>query len=70
VLSACARAGIGKIDIIDFDRISLSSLNRHAFATRRHVNRSKVEIFKDFFKELVPNIDLTIHEAYVTVDNV
>ena len=45
-------------------------MNRHAFATRRHVNRSKVEIFKDFFKELVPNIDLTIHETYVTVDNV
>ena len=29
-----ARSGIKKLRIIDFDRISLSSLNRHAFATR------------------------------------
>ena len=34
VLSALARAGVHHIRIIDFDRVSLSSLNRHAFATR------------------------------------
>jgi len=45
VLSALARAGVKKIRIIDFDRITLSSLNRHAFATRKNVGISKVQIF-------------------------
>ena len=37
-----ARSAIRKIKIIDFDRISLNSLNRHAFATREDVGFSKV----------------------------
>lgn len=37
VLSCLARSGVGEIAIIDFDQITLSSLNRHAFATREHV---------------------------------
>jgi len=37
-----ARSGVRKIKIIDFDRISLNSLNRHAFATREDVGFSKV----------------------------
>ena len=45
VLSALARAGVRKIRIIDFDRISLSSLNRHAFATRENVGIAKVIFF-------------------------
>lgn len=46
VLSAMIRSGVKKIGIVDFDRVTLSSLNRHAFATRRHVGLSKVEVFK------------------------
>ena len=65
-----ARAGVGKLDIVDFDRVTLSSLNRHAFANRTHVNRSKVEVFKEFIRSLVPDCDLTIHETFVTPENV
>ena len=39
---ALARSGVKKIRIIDFDRITLNSLNRHAFATRLDVGLSKV----------------------------
>ena len=42
ILSCLARSGIGEIAIIDFDRVTLSSLNRHAFATRVHVGYPKV----------------------------
>ena len=36
------RSGIMKIRIIDFDQVSLSSLNRHAVATQKDVGKSKV----------------------------
>ena len=45
IASGCARpcrAGVGKLRLIDFDNVSLSSLNRHACATRRDVGHPKV----------------------------
>lgn len=70
VLSACARSGIRNITIVDFDQVTLSSLNRHAFATRKHVGKSKVKVFQEYLSELVPHLKLVIHECYVTPDNV
>ena len=37
-----ARSGIGKLRFVDFDQVTLSSLNRHAIATRADVGISKV----------------------------
>ena len=42
-VSALARSGIGRIRLIDFDQVTLSSLNRHALATLSDVGTSKVE---------------------------
>jgi tRNA A37 threonylcarbamoyladenosine dehydratase len=44
-LLSLALGGVRNITIIDFDRVSISSLNRHAIATRDHVGKSKVEVF-------------------------
>jgi hypothetical protein len=34
-----ARSGVGKLRLVDFDQVTLSSLNRHAVATRDDVGR-------------------------------
>ena len=36
------RSGVTRIRIIDFDQVSLSSLNRHSLATLADVGKSKV----------------------------
>ena len=36
-----ARSGIGRLRLVDFDQVSLSSLNRHAVATHADVGRPK-----------------------------
>jgi tRNA A37 threonylcarbamoyladenosine dehydratase len=36
-----ARSGISRIRLIDFDQVTLSSLNRHAVATMQDVGKSK-----------------------------
>jgi tRNA A37 threonylcarbamoyladenosine dehydratase len=33
VVNMLIRSGVGRIGIVDFDRVSLSSLSRHAYAT-------------------------------------
>jgi len=49
-----ARSGVRKLRLIDFDNVTLSSLNRHAVATRRDVGIPKVEACSSHFKEIAP----------------
>jgi len=51
-----ARSGIKRIKIVDFDRVSLSSLNRHSCATRKDVGTSKVQCLKAFIHSILPHI--------------
>ncbi|KNC71869.1 hypothetical protein SARC_15586, partial [Sphaeroforma arctica JP610] len=41
--TSLVRSGVGKIRLIDFDQVSVSSLNRHAVARQRDVGLSKVQ---------------------------
>ncbi|EPE08361.1 ubiquitin-protein ligase molybdopterin-converting factor [Ophiostoma piceae UAMH 11346] len=42
--AALARSGVARIRLVDFDQVSLSSLNRHAVATLADVGRPKVHV--------------------------
>ncbi|KAG6552591.1 hypothetical protein Mapa_005791 [Marchantia paleacea] len=52
------RAGIAKLRLIDFDQVSLSSLNRHAVATRADVGTSKALCLQKHFKEIFPECEI------------
>lgn len=41
--AALARSGVSKLRLVDFDQVTLSSLNRHAVATLADVGNPKVE---------------------------
>lgn len=49
------RAGVGQLRLIDFDNLTLSSLNRHAVGTRDDVGRPKVEVCQHHFADIFPN---------------
>ncbi|MCO5555913.1 hypothetical protein L7F22_009457 [Adiantum nelumboides] len=49
-----ARSGIGKLRLVDFDQVSLSSLNRHAVATRADVGVSKSICLRDHILQIFP----------------
>ncbi|KAL2621669.1 hypothetical protein R1flu_001874 [Riccia fluitans] len=52
------RAGVAKLRLIDFDQVSLSSLNRHAVATRADVGTPKALCLQNHFKEIFPECDI------------
>lgn len=56
------RAGASHLRLIDFDQVSLSSLNRHACATLADVGRPKVTCCAQFFARIAPWARV---EAYV-----
>jgi tRNA A37 threonylcarbamoyladenosine dehydratase len=49
------RAGVENIRLIDFDQVTLSSLNRHAVATRADVGIPKVTVMKNHLLSTVPH---------------
>ncbi|KAF0275788.1 hypothetical protein FOG50_03331 [Hanseniaspora uvarum] len=54
VVTYLIRSGIHKLKIIDFDQVSLSSLNRHSCATLKDVGKPKVQVLKDHMLEIAP----------------
>ena len=52
--SALARSGVSKLRLIDFDQVTLSSLNRHAVATLADVGMPKVECVRKRLQAVVP----------------
>ncbi|SCU92127.1 LAFA_0F08196g1_1 [Lachancea sp. 'fantastica'] len=54
VVTMLVRSGIYKIRVIDFDQVSLSSLNRHSCATLKDVGTSKVNCLNDHLREIAP----------------
>lgn len=49
------RGGVERVRLIDFDQVTLSSLNRHAVATRSDVGTPKVIAMKNFLLKVVPH---------------
>ncbi|OAV93299.1 hypothetical protein PTTG_11767 [Puccinia triticina 1-1 BBBD Race 1] len=52
--TSLVRSGVGRIRLIDFDQVTLSSLNRHATATREDVGVAKVVSCKNFYQKIAP----------------
>jgi hypothetical protein len=53
------RSGVSKVRLIDFDQVTLSSLNRHAVASMEDVGISKAITLKNRLLKVVPWCDIT-----------
>ncbi|RMZ90581.1 hypothetical protein DV736_g2179, partial [Chaetothyriales sp. CBS 134916] len=53
-VAALARSGVGRIRVVDFDQVTLSSLNRHALATLADVGAPKVNCVRKRLEQIVP----------------
>ena len=51
---ALARAGVGAIDLIDRDTVSLSNINRQIVASHSTVGRPKVEVMAERIADIAP----------------
>ena len=65
-----ARSGIGRLKLIDFDIVTVSSLNRHAVATRKDVGKPKVEVMRDHILEFNPSIQISVNNVLISHENI
>ena len=64
VVEALARSGIGALDLIDNDQVSLTNINRQIIATHRTIGKDKVEVAKERVKEINPEIVVHTHKTF------
>ena len=64
-VEALARAGVGKITLIDKDRVSVSNINRQIIALNSTVGKYKTEAMRDRIADINPDCEvITINEFY------
>lgn len=70
VLIYLAVAGVGRIRIIDDDKVELSNLNRQVLHSDKDIGRNKVHSAKGKLKMLNPEIEVEAVKQTITADNV
>lgn len=61
---ALARSGIGEIDLIDSDTVSLTNLNRQIIALRSTIGKYKVDVMKERILDINPDIKVHVHKCF------
>lgn len=67
---ALARAGIGKLTVVDHDRISESNINRQIIADTTTVGRLKTDVAYEQIMKINPDIVMNPVAEFVTAENI
>ncbi|MCH5297180.1 MAG: thiamine biosynthesis protein ThiF [Ruminococcus sp.] len=65
---ALARAGVGKLILLDFDKVDVSNLHRQQYKAEQ-VGEFKTDALASNLKEIAPYIDIEAHTVRINEDN-
>lgn len=60
-----ARAGVGRMTIVDADSVAPSNINRQLVALHSTIGRPKAQVLADRLRDINPAIELTVIEEYI-----
>ena len=63
-VEALARSGVGALDLIDNDTVSLTNINRQIIATLDTVGRDKVDVAQERIKSINPDCVVITHKCF------
>ncbi|MBR2811321.1 MAG: tRNA threonylcarbamoyladenosine dehydratase [Solobacterium sp.] len=64
VMEALARAGVGRIDLVDHDVVSPSNLNRQIIATEATMGMKKTEAGRSRIHDINPDIEVNVFDCF------
>ena len=65
---ALARAGVGKLILIDFDRVDITNLHRQQYKANQ-IGKYKTDALSENLTEITPFVEIEPHTVYITQDN-
>ena len=66
---ALARAGVGKLTLIDSDTVSISNLNRQIIATLSNIGKSKTIAMKERIADINPDCSVQAMDIFYSEEN-
>ncbi len=70
-VEALTRAGVGRLLLVDFDRVCLTNINRQIHALEETVGRPKVEVMAERCRQINPQIEVSaVAERYSAQNSV
>ena len=69
VAEALARSGIGALDLIDKDDVSVTNINRQIVALHSTVGRPKTEVMRERIFDINPDCTVIEHKIFYLPDN-
>ena len=66
VVEALVRSGIGAIDIIDNDTVSLTNINRQIIATHKTIGKLKVDVLEERILDINPDVKIKKYPIFYT----
>ena len=69
VVEALARSGVGILDLIDNDTVSVTNINRQIIATTETVGRPKVEVAAERVHSINPDAVVNIYNTFYLPEN-
>ena len=64
VAEALARSGIGTLDLIDHDSVSVTNLNRQIFALHSTIGKYKADVAKERILDINPHACVRIYNCF------
>ena len=64
-----ARSSVGRIHIVDFDKVEASNLNRQAYEIK-HIGMQKTEAIKNIIEEINPFVKVEAENIKITQENI
>ena len=69
VTEALARAGVGRLTLIDSDRVAVSNINRQIIALHSTVGQYKTEAMRDRIRDINPECEVTCINEFYSEEN-
>ena len=70
VCEMLVRCGVGKLTIVDFDKVTKSNINRQIIALESTLGKYKVDVLKDRLLDINPRLELCVKNMKLRPDNI
>lgn len=68
-IEALARSGVGRLILVDNDKVSLTNINRQSIAYQSTVGEYKTKLMKDRIGDINPEAEVFTHEMFILPEN-
>ena len=70
VVEALARSNIGKIILVDYDKVDISNINRQIIALDSTIGMYKVDLLENRIKDINSNCEVIKINKFIDIDNI